>query len=186
MKRYLVLVLGVLLMFFAIACESEKKVQMEEFDVSGYYIGNLTVSKLETVEEESWEGHNTDVEFSIIKEGKTLTLTHMSMEHDEYFLDDDLDVNMQILNHYEVEEENRTKPLQSAERDSILNYGESYTGNFNDETGVFLHKFEEYGVLKLNFKEAKDSIIATGYFEFDDKDKGLKDKIDVMLKRVAK
>ncbi len=204
MKKYFILVLGVLLLFFLVACGSEKEEEEEDvFDVTGYYIGHLTVSKLETVTgEDGWEGHSTDVEFSVIREGQMLTLTHMPVEHDEDVLEgvtvagvqtldiDEGEVNIEESdssdeNHVEdssIEDDGVT--LKKIDSDSILNYGESYTGIFDDETGMFEYNLEEYGVIKLEFEEDENNISVTGFFEFDNKEEGLKDRIDIILERV--
>lgn len=203
-KKYFILVLGVLLLLFLAACGSEKEeVEEDVFDVTGYYIGHLTVSKLETVTgEEGWEGHSTDVEFSIIREGQMLTLTHMPVENDEDVLEGatvagvqtlDLDEGEVNIEESDSSDENPVEDssieddgvtLKTIDSDSILNYGESYTGIFDDETGMFEYNLEEYGIIKLEFEEVENNISVTGFFEFDNKEEGLKDRIDIILERV--
>jgi hypothetical protein len=184
-KKFLIFM--VLSFVFLVGCFNKKTDPW--VDVSGKYDGELTVTKLESVEENGWLGYRAKVSFLVTQENETMTLTFIEDQEEEN--------EIHSLESFEASEEE--KEIQERDDDTLdrqnenldqenLDYemilGETFTGRYDFKEGVFTYNYAQNAILTVKFVDESDGLWAKGALVFRNEEKDSEDEITIELRRV--
>jgi hypothetical protein len=169
----------VLFLVFTVGC-FEKTLDIL-VDVSGKYRGHLKVTKLESVGENGWLGHSTEVLFLVTQENETMTLTFIKEQENEEN-NKESDEELEEEQDDKVEQQEEISEEEEVAYDLIL--GDSFTGSYDAKEGIFTYEFAKNVILTMTFTQEENETIAQGILVFNNQEVGVEDEITIELERV--